>query len=61
MSISAWRDLNSSGSLLKKLDLCPNSKWNCQKPVTFTPKQFQLEVFGLKSNLKKIFKKTEKT
>ena len=52
MSNAAWCDLNSQGDLLKLHDLCHNPKCKCQKIVTFTPEQFQLENIGrLKPNI----------
>ena len=36
--------------------MCHNPKCNCQKQITFTPKQFQLEGNGFKNTMKKIFK-----
>ena len=56
MSSSAWTDLNSQGNILKLHDKCPNPKCNCQKIITFTPHQFQLEGAGFKNAMKKIFK-----
>ena len=56
MSISAWCDLNSMGDILKLHDKCPNPKCNCQKQITFSPNQFQLEGAGFKNTMKKIFK-----
>ena len=43
MSNSAWCDLNSKGNILKLDDKCPNPKFNCQKIITFTPRQNMLE------------------
>ena len=39
MSNSAWCDLNSRGNILKQHDKCLNPKRNCQKLITFTPRQ----------------------
>ena len=36
--------------------MCHNPKCKCQKQITFTPKQFQLEGAGFKNTMKKIFK-----
>ena len=36
--------------------MCHNPKSNCQKQITFSPKQFQLEGAGFKKTLKKILK-----
>ena len=60
MSISAWCDLNSKGDILKLHDLCHITKCKCQKQITFTPKQFQLEGSGFKIAMRKIFERTEK-
>ena len=46
MSSSAWCDLNSKGDILKLQDKCPNPKRNCQKIITFIPKQYMLEGNG---------------
>ena len=59
MSNSAWCDLNSKVDILKLHDQCPNNKCNCQKQISFTPKQFQLESNGFNNPMKKIFKGTE--
>ena len=60
MSTSAWTDLNANGTLLKLHDMCPNARCKCQKQITFTPNQFQLEGSGFKDKMKKIFKGSEK-
>ena len=36
--------------------MCHNPKCNCQKQITFSPKQFQLEGAGFKNPMKKMFK-----
>ena len=36
--------------------MCHDPKCNCQKQITFSPKQFQLEAAGFKNTMKKIFK-----
>ena len=59
MSNSAWTDLNSQGNILKLHDKCPNPKCNCQKIITFTPKQYMLEGGSIKSKLQKIFRGTK--
>ena len=41
--------------------MCHNPECNCQKQITFTPKQFQLEGGSIKSQLKSIFKGTKTT
>ena len=43
MSTSASCDLNSKVDILKLHDKCPNPKSNCQKVITFTPRQYLLE------------------
>ena len=42
--------------MLKLHDFCHNQKCKCQKQITFSPKQFQLEGGGFKNTKKKIFK-----
>ena len=59
MSNSAWSDLNKDCSILKLHDKCPNPKCNCQKVITFTPRQYMLEDGSIKSKLQKIFKGTQ--
>ena len=39
--------------------MCHNPKCKCQKQITFTPKQFQLDGGSIKSKLQKIFKGTQ--
>ena len=51
MSNSAWFDLNKECTVLKVHDMCYNTKCNCQKQITFTPKQFQLEGGSIKCKL----------
>ena len=59
MSNSAWCDLNKNCTVLKLHDMCHNPKFKCQKIITFTPNQFQLEGGSIKSKLQKIFKGTQ--
>ena len=59
MSNSAWCDLNKNCTVLKLHDMYHNPKCKCQKQITFSPKQFQLEVGSIKSRLQKIFKGTQ--
>ena len=59
MSNSAWCDLNKNCIVLKLHGMCHNPKCKCQKQITFTPKQFQLEGGSIKSKLQKIFKGTQ--
>ena len=56
---SPWCDLNKHCTVLKLHDMCHNPKCKCQKQITFTPKQFQLEGGSIKSKLQKIFKVTQ--
>ena len=56
MSNSAWCDLNKNCTVLKLHDFCHNPKCKCQKQITFSPNQFQLEGSGFKNTMKKIFK-----
>ena len=56
MSNSACCDLNKTCTVLKLHDMCHNPKCKCQKQITFSPKQFQLERAGFKNTIKKIFK-----
>ena len=39
--------------------MCHNPKCNCQKQITFTPKQFPLEGGSIKSKLQKFFEGTQ--
>ena len=59
MSNSAWCNLNKNCTVLKLHDMCHDPKCNCQKQITFTPKQFQLEGGSIKSKLKSIFKRSQ--
>ena len=56
MSNSAWCDLNKNCTVLKLHEMCNNPKCNCQKRITFSPKQFQLEGDDFKNTIKNIFK-----
>ena len=56
MSNSAWCDLNIKCTVLMLHEMCHNPKCNCQKQVTFSPRQFQLEGNGFKKTMKKVFK-----
>ena len=60
MSNSAWCDLNCKGDILKLNDVCHNPKCKCQKQITITLRQFQLEGSGFKSTMKKFFEGTGK-
>ena len=59
MSNSACCDLNKNCTVLKLHNMCHNPKCRCQKQITFTPQQFQLEGGSIKSKLQKIFKGTQ--
>ena len=59
MSNSARCDFDKVCTILKLHDKCHNPKWNCQKQINFTPKQFQLEDVSNKSKLQKFFKGTQ--
>ena len=39
--------------------MCHNPKCKCQKQITFTPNQFQLEGRSIKNKLKSIFRGTQ--
>ena len=43
MSNSAWCDLNRDVTILKLQDMCPSSKRKCEKPISITPDQYELE------------------
>ena len=59
MSNSAWCDLYKNCTVLKLHDMCHNPKCKCQKQITFSPNQFQLEGGSIKSKLKSIFRGTK--
>ena len=61
MSNSAWCDLNSKGNIMQLHDKCPNLKCNCEKIITYTPRQYMLEGGSIKSKLQKSFKGTKKS
>ena len=58
MSNSAWCDLNRK-NILRLHDYCPNSNCKCQKQITSTPKQFQLESGSIKSKLQETSRETQ--
>ena len=60
MSNSDWGDLNKNCTVVKLHDVCRNPKCICQKQITFTPKQLQLEGSVFKNTMKNFFKGTEK-
>ena len=59
MSNTAWCDFNKNCTVLKIHNMCHNPKCKCQKQITFTPKQFELEGGLIKSKLQKKFKGTQ--
>ena len=59
MSNSAWCDLNKNCTVLKLHDMCHNPKCECQKQITFSPNQFQLEGAGFRNTMKKLFKESQ--
>ena len=59
MSNSAWCDLKKNCTVLKLHDMCHNPKCKCQKMITFTPNQFQLEGGSIKSKIQKVFRGTQ--
>ena len=59
MNNSACCDLNKNCTVLKLHDMCRNPKCKCQKQISFTPKQFQLEGGSIKSKLQKVLKGTQ--
>ena len=59
MSNSAWCDLNKNCTVLKLHDMCHNPECKCQKQITCSPKQFQLEGGSIESKLKSIFRGTK--
>ena len=60
MSNSAWCDLGKNCTVLKLHDMCHNQKGSCQKQITFTPEQFQIEKMGFKKTTKKYSKELRK-
>ena len=61
MSNSAWCDLNNKGDILKFHDMCLNLNCKCQKQITFTPNQLQLEGAGFINNIEKTIKGSQKS
>ena len=59
MSNSAWCDLNKNCTVLKLHNFCLKPKCKCQKQITFSPNQFQLEGGSIKSKLKLFFRGTK--
>ena len=58
-SNSAWCDLIKHCTVLNLHDMCQNPKCKCQKQITFSPNQFQLEGSGFKNTMKKVFKRSQ--
>ena len=56
MSNSAWCVLNKNCTVLKLPDMCHKAMCKCQKQITFSPNQFQLEGAGFKKTMKKVFR-----
>ena len=56
---SAWCDINKHCTVLNLHGMCHNPECKCQKQITFTPKQFQLEGGSIKSKLQKKFRGTQ--
>ena len=56
MSNSAWCDLQKSCIVLNLHDMCHNPNCNCQKQITFSTRQFQLEGNEFKYTMKNFFK-----
>ena len=60
-SISAWCALKAKGDTLKLRDVWSNPTGRCQKQITFTTGQFQIEGAEFKKNIQKFFKGTQTT
>ena len=58
-SNSAWCGLNKNCTVSKLHDMCHNPECNCQKQITFTSRQFELEGGSIKSKLQKVFNGTQ--
>ena len=50
ISNSAWCNLSSKGEILKLHEMCPYHKSKSQKQIVFTPRQFQIERVGFKTD-----------
>ena len=59
MSNPAWCDLNKNCTVSKLYDFCHKPKCKCQKQITFSQNQFQLEGGSFKGKLKSIFRGTK--
>ena len=53
MSNSAWCDWNKNCTVLKLYHMCHNPKCKCQKQITSSPNQFQLEGAGFENTMKR--------
>ena len=53
MNNSTWYVLNKICTVFKLHDMCHNPKCNCQKQITFSPRQFQLEGNRFEITIKK--------
>ena len=60
MSELSWCDFYNNGNQLRTQDVCPNPRCKCQKQITFTPNQFQLEGAGYKNTKQKVLKGIQK-
>ena len=56
MSKSAWCGLISKSDTLQLHDKCPNYECDCQKRITFTPRQYMLQGGTIKIKLQKLFR-----
>ena len=56
MNNSAWCDLKKNCTVLMLHDMCHNPKCKCQKQITFSPKQIQLEGGSIMSKLNQFLK-----
>ena len=59
MSNSAWCDLIKDCTVLNLHEMCHNPNCQCQKQITFTPTQFELEGGSIECKLHKNFKITQ--
>ena len=53
---NSWCYLKKNCTVLKLNDMCHNPKCKCQKQLTFSPKQFQLEGAGFENTMKKFLR-----
>ena len=59
MSNSAWCHLSKNCTVLKLHDMCHYPNCKCQKQISFSPNQCQLEGGSIKSKLKPFFRVTK--